>query len=136
MPPAYKIWLAYLKCFFPWFVDEEIVSTLPLSDITAKAIKKLLETRPGKWNGESPVFANWEGNFMRVETWAQRVKDVYASQLGVSLRPYDLRHAFALNFLRNGDNAFALQRIMGHSNLDMTKRYLALTSQDIQGEHA
>ena len=24
---------------------------------------------------------------------------------------------------------------MGHSNLDMTKRYLALTSQDIQGEH-
>jgi hypothetical protein len=25
---------------------------------------------------------------------------------------------------------------MGHSNLDMTKRYLALTSQDIQGEHA
>lgn len=25
---------------------------------------------------------------------------------------------------------------MGHSNLDITKRYLALTSQDIQGEHA
>jgi hypothetical protein len=58
-----------------------------LSDITAKAIKKLLETRPSKWNGESPVFANWEGNVMRVETWAQRVKELYAVRLGVSLSP-------------------------------------------------
>ena len=50
---------------------------------------------------------------------------------GVSLRPYDLLHAFALNFLRNGGNVFALQRIMGHSNLNMTKRYSALTQNDI-----
>jgi hypothetical protein len=43
---------------------------------------------------------------------------------------------FALNFLQNGGNVFALQRIMGHTNLDMTKRYLALTQNDIREEHA
>jgi site-specific recombinase XerD len=47
-----------------------------------------------------------------------------------------LRHAFALGFLRNEGNIFALQRIMGHSSLEMTRRYLALTDQDLKEAHA
>lgn len=113
-----------------------ISRTLPLSDITAKAIRKLLETRPSKWNGEVPIFANWEGRVMNGETWSEKFRESYSKKLGVKIRPYDLRHCFALNFLRNGGNVFALQRIMGHTNLDMTKRYLALTQNDIQEEHA
>ena len=33
------------------------------------------------------------------------------------------------------DNIFALQIAMGHSDLNMTKRYLALDSSDIVREH-
>ncbi|WP_232619327.1 DNA gyrase subunit A, partial [Acetomicrobium sp. S15 = DSM 107314] len=31
-----------------------------------------------------------------------------------------------MHFLRNGMNPFALQAIMGHSNLETTKHYIAL----------
>jgi site-specific recombinase XerD len=72
---------------------------------------------------------------MKTETWSQRM-NMYSKQIGFKVQPYDLRHSFTLNFLRNGGNVFVLQRLMGHCTLDMTKRYLALTQEDIQKQHA
>jgi len=37
--------------------------------------------------------------------------------------------------LRNGGNVFTLQRTLGHTDLNMTKRYLALTGEDLKAEH-
>jgi len=59
----------------------------------------------------------------------------YSAQIGYKVTPYDLRHSFALLYLRNGGNIFALQRTMGHADLNMTKRYLALTQEDLRAEH-
>ena len=59
----------------------------------------------------------------------------HGEKCGVKVRPYDLRHGFALNFLRNGGNPMVLQRIMGHSTMDMTKTYLAFTPEDLHREH-
>ena len=59
----------------------------------------------------------------------------YSSQIGYKITPYDLRHSFALMYLRNGGNIFALQRTMGHVDLNMTKRYLALTQEDLKAEY-
>lgn len=59
----------------------------------------------------------------------------YSKMLGVKMLPYDLRHAFALQFLRNGGHTLALQRTMGYTDLTMTKRYVALTQQDIREQH-
>lgn len=42
------------------------------------------------------------------------------------LSPYDLRHDAALHSLRNGLKPFALQTLMGHSDLEITKHYIAL----------
>ncbi|NLZ51754.1 MAG: site-specific integrase, partial [Thermoanaerobacteraceae bacterium] len=54
---------------------------------------------------------------------------------GYKITPYDLRHSFALLYLRNGGNVFTLQRTLGHTDLNMTKRYLALTGEDLKVEH-
>ena len=49
---------------------------------------------------------------------------------------HDFRRAFALNFLRNNPGEiFALQRLMGHSDLQVLRRYLAQTDQDLQEAH-
>lgn len=49
--------------------------------------------------------------------------------------PHDFRHTFAVNYLRNYPNIYALQQMLGHSSLDMVKRYLVLSESDLQNAH-
>jgi integrase/recombinase XerD len=45
------------------------------------------------------------------------------------------RHTFATGYLRRGGNVFLLQKVMGHSDLETTKRYAHMTTQDLQAVH-
>jgi integrase/recombinase XerD len=56
----------------------------------------------------------------------------YGKKAGIQVRcsPHTLRHTFAVNFVRAGGEAFMLQRLLGHSDLAMTRRYCELASGD------
>lgn len=49
--------------------------------------------------------------------------------------PHTFRRTFAIESLRAGMNLFALQRLMGHSDLSILRKYLALVEHDLQAAH-
>jgi site-specific recombinase XerD len=49
--------------------------------------------------------------------------------------PHTMRHTFALEFIRAGGDAFSLQRLLGHTTLDMTRRYVHLADTDLRTAH-
>lgn len=49
---------------------------------------------------------------------------------------HDFRRAFALNCLREGMDVFSLQKLLGHSDLSVMRRYLAQNDEDLREAHA
>jgi site-specific recombinase XerD len=54
---------------------------------------------------------------------------------GVRVSPYTFRHTMAVTFLRNGGDVFSLQRILGHSSLEVVRGYVNLAQSDISRVH-
>lgn len=108
--------------------------TLPISHATVKAIKKLLSARSLDWGEDVPIFCTWEGKQLNRHTWGDRM-EFYSDMIGRKIRPYDLRHVFALEFIRNGANAFTVQKALGHTTMEVTKGYIALANHDLKAAH-
>jgi site-specific recombinase XerD len=53
----------------------------------------------------------------------------------VRCSPHTLRHTFAVSFLRGGGNLFELQQLMGHTDLTVLRRYVALAQTDLAEAH-
>lgn len=57
----------------------------------------------------------------------------YCKARGVSrTNIHGLRHNFARAWIRNNGSHFALQKLLGHATLDMTRHYVKLFSEDIK----
>jgi site-specific recombinase XerD len=55
--------------------------------------------------------------------------------VGTRCSPHTFRHTFARSFLVNGGDVFSLQQILGHTTLDMVRRYVSLTEADLVARH-
>lgn len=114
---------------------ERLVS---IGKATADAINKALRPRLAQIQPTSPLFVvknkyDDELSFTRdnLGNLLERIGD----RAGVSgVYPHRFRHTFAINYLRNGGNVFALQAMLGHTTLDMVKRYLQIAQIDLDRE--
>jgi site-specific recombinase XerD len=130
---------------------------LELSDVTLSERKGSLLVRNGKGRKQRLVAVNLE---MRKELadWlelrpkaksdhlfigqkgepihsrvVQRVMERYGEMAGLeNLTPHTLRHTFARGLLDSGANPFEVAKLMGHSSLDSTMRYVQPSEDDLQ----
>lgn len=107
---------------------------IPISKNTFNAIEEYLRQRKQK-TPNSPLFAKTNGKSLD-RVLLGRILARLGTEAGVSrVFPHRFRHTFAIQFLRNGGNIYSLQKILGHSTLDMVKRYLAIAQHDLDRDH-
>ena len=53
----------------------------------------------------------------------------------VRLNPHRFRHTFATQYLVQGGDIFSLQKILGHSSLEVVRMYINLITSDILQQH-
>ncbi|MDR3353903.1 MAG: site-specific integrase, partial [Synergistaceae bacterium] len=96
---------------------------IPQNAVLVKLLKKMIKhhAKSGLAD-ESPLFCDSGGNQLSTRSWyhivAQRAK-----KAGIRIKPYDLRHAFITHSLIDGANPYDLRDQVGHSNMEMMKRY-------------
>lgn len=105
----------------------------PFSPQTAKAMQRYAARE--RRGGGDRFFAGEEGRPLTPSGLLQLCRRL-GDRAGVHVHPHKLRHTFAITYLRNGASAFAVQKMLGHSSLDVTLRYTAMLTDDLAAEHA
>lgn len=103
--------------------------TVGFSSLASRAIRRHLATEPR--NQTDLLFTGQRGPLTR-SGLLQIISNI-GNRAGVQhAHPHRLRHTFAVTFLKAGGNAFALQALLGHTNLQMTQRYVAYAQADVE----
>jgi len=100
---------------------------------TRRALRSYLRLR----QDHSPaLFVSKTGDFLTYDG-LRELLDRKAKLAKLTTKPtlHNFRRAFALNMLRNGVDVFALQRLLGHSDLQIMRRYLAQNDTDTRAAH-
>ncbi|HLI47276.1 MAG TPA: tyrosine-type recombinase/integrase [Chthonomonas sp.] len=109
---------------------------VPISPRCYKALVSYIKTREGI-KDDDPLFVTERGTrFVRAS--ADRLFEVLGKKAkitGKRCSPHTMRHTFAIMFLRNGGRQLPLMKILGHTSLAMTNRYVQLAGADMAREH-
>ncbi len=110
--------------------------TVYWSPATAKVLWRYLSARRAE--SADPLFASEQGGALTRSGLLQifRRLGIGANLTGVRCSPHTVRHTGAVMLVRSGASPFALQALLGHTDLKMTRRYVALAEADVQHQHA
>jgi site-specific recombinase XerD len=104
---------------------------LPIGPTTAKAIWRHLAKDRHEDRTNAQLFMTRNGESFTRQTLL--LLRSFGKRAGVAnVHPHRFRHRFAISFLRNGGNAYALQMALGHSTMEMVKTYLAIVRRTLK----
>lgn len=108
--------------------------SVPISAETAKALWHYMRERADA-KASAPLFATKDGRPLSRVALLELLSDLGEKAGVLDVHPHRFRHTFAVWFLRNGGNVYELQMALGHSSLEMVKRYLSLAETDLERAH-
>lgn len=105
-----------------------------ISAPTAQAIWRYLSTRPDTYD-DDPLFITRLGRPLNRDSLRLLIVRL-GRRAGIpNANVHRFRHTFAINFLRYGGNAYTLQRLLGHSTMEMVRIYLGHAAQNDSNNH-
>jgi integrase/recombinase XerD len=90
----------------------------------------------GKCDTEK-LFVNVDGEALKKRSIQNRIEHYgrMSEIKNVRVSAHTFRHTSAKFFIQNGGNAFHLQQLLGHTSLEITKKYVNLWSKDVAESH-
>lgn len=109
---------------------------VPLSEKnTVPLLKHLRAQNHVKYPDQPHLFLSYRGRPLDPSSVRHILSD-YAQAAGLlHVSPHMLRHTFARSYVRAGGNVYMLQEILGHTTLEMSRKYVRLFSEEIAEEH-
>ena len=89
-----------------------------------------------------PIHSRIENLFLTLDGYTmtynalRQVMNRLTERTGIErLHAHLFRHTFAVNYIVNGGDVFTLQQILGHTTLEMVRRYIHLASAHVMSQH-
>jgi integrase/recombinase XerD len=108
---------------------------IPLSGLVIKMLIELISENQSHFENRK-LFLNWYGEPMAEDTFRRNLKR-YVKKAGIS-KPFtchDFRRQSITEMLASGASLFAVQSIVGHSEISTTKKYVHFDEQTIKNQH-
>jgi integrase/recombinase XerD len=105
---------------------------IPLSSSLESALKEYIRIWRKDASTDDYLFANISDE--KLTTNALRLSfETYTRMYGIEKSSiHALRHTFAKGWVKNNGNMFTLQKVLGHSKLDMTRKYVKQFAEDLK----
>ncbi|MFZ4405321.1 MAG: tyrosine-type recombinase/integrase, partial [Pseudobdellovibrionaceae bacterium] len=105
-----------------------LIRYIPMNNEVRDCLEDLLK----KQKGPQFVFTDPKGNHYNPDHFSQRKFQQALDRVGVRrVHFHILRHTYASHFMMNGGNIYDLQKILGHTKVDMTMKYAHLSPQHL-----
>jgi site-specific recombinase XerD len=108
---------------------------VPIGASARRALVRYLATRTAVAAGD-PLFCGRWGRALTARGIQLAIARLgRRAAVGTRCSPHTFRHTFARGYLVNGGDVFSLQQILGHTTLDMVRRYVSLSEADLVARH-
>lgn len=108
---------------------------LPFGDTLAAALKEYIRMWRADAEDEDYLFCNQFCEQLTVNALGKQMRS-YMRKRGLTKTGLHIfRHTFAKMYILNGGDVFRLQKLLGHSTLDMTRHYVNIYAADLQKDY-
>lgn len=114
------------------------VRVIPLSAETVKLLMELIDENRVHFPHAEKVFLSCYGDEVKDTQMNKRLKyygDITGVGKEIRSTAHTWRHTAARNYILNGGDPYTLMRLLGHSSINMTRRYVQMTADDVRIRH-
>jgi integrase/recombinase XerD len=108
---------------------------VPVSLQTLNLLRRLNNETEDNFPGEIHFFMGAYGEPLTTDTFRRRMWG-YGKKLGIKkCNPHKFRHSFCRDYILNGGDIFTLQKIVGHSDISTTRKYIQMDYEHMSNQH-